>query len=160
MENKEGNSLRLWSAITCSVIAELNWTPREVSAWHWVAFESDVEFASSCIVGHLAVGHDDGHVDIWRINMDPTEHAYQSCCPGADPIITLQLSKDSRLLACVSKTTLTIWAVATGILLRRHTFNSNMRTLGETMEIKWNCTSDKLTLRGDSYLVVFRMDTI
>ena len=155
LENKEGNSLRLWSAITCSLVAELDRTPRRVSAWHWVAFESDVECGSSRIVGHLVVGHDDGHVDIWRINKDPTEHAYQSCCPGTDPIYKLQLSKDSRLLACVSENTLTIWAVATGILLRRHTLDHEIFSIG------WNCTSDKLALEGsDRPLLVFRMHTI
>ena len=126
-----------------------------MSAWHWVAFESDVEFGSSRIVGHLAVGHDDGHVDIWRINKDPTEHSFQSCCPGADPIKELQLSKDSRLLACLSKRTLTIWGVATGILLRRHTLDFG------NSGIEWNCNSDKLALRRhDGPLFVFTMDTI
>ena len=101
------------------------------------------------------MGHDDGHVDIWRINKDPTEHSYQSYCPGADPIDELQLSKDSRLLACISETTLTIWAVATGILLRRYTLDFQI------YYIRWNCSSDKLAVIGrDSPLVVFRMDTI
>ena len=154
-ETNEGNSLRLWSAITCSVVVELDWTLRRVSAWHWVAFKSDVGFGSFCIVGHLAMGYHDGRVDIWRINEDPTEHSYQSCCSGTDSIDELQLSKDSRLLACVSRRTLTIWAVATGILLRRHTLDH------PSFEISWNCTSDKLALQevwGDAF--IFRMDTM
>ena len=154
-ENQGGNSLRLWSAITSSVVAELDWTPRQVLAWHWVAFENDGQFGSSRIIGHLAVGYHEGRVDIWRINKDPTEHAYQSCCPGGFPITKLQISKDSRLLACCNERTLTIWAVATGILLRRHPLDEISEWIG------WNCNSDKLVVKSSSdALFVFTMDKI
>ena len=126
----------------------------EIKAWHFCMSPKWLTNNNSENMGHLALGYNDGVLEIWNIKQTFSEGSGIKFLPDGKSLNFLQFSRNAKLLALFGDKIITMREIKTGSILR---LDELLAENYEISDINWNYTSEKLVLRTSKGLAVLRL---